>query len=250
MVTNPINEPDETESSPKDPAAPDESKNDNVYTPRETKAQREQRLASGRRRKEEAKAKMSGRPSVGPWILPGFFVLDTYNHKANTSPRFLADVVMPYLCSLSDIQLVIDEIESSAPRAVIVELIKAGSIEVSMSGAAEAIDKIREIVVPWRRKYSQKRADLELAEKQAEIEKKNAEVLEMRAQAAKTREERGSIEADAALKWTQVEELQLKNQKARLDLERDKMKMYLEFIGALAACRRERSNSDPGRSWA
>jgi hypothetical protein len=87
------------------------------------------------------------------------------------TPQILAEELMPYLSAVASIQAVMNEIYRRPAQQIIVRSITSGSIDVSMDGAASAINKIYEIVVPWRRIHAQQLADLALAEKQAEIEK-------------------------------------------------------------------------------
>jgi hypothetical protein len=56
----------------------------------------------------------------------------------------------------------------------------------------------------------------------------------MRARATKTREERRVIAAEAELMRAQGEELRLKNDKPRQELQREKIVMFIEFVDKIA----------------
>lgn len=155
------------------------------------------------------------------------------NSQLALTPQFLLEEVLPFLAAVADIQHVIDEIKGRQPRSITIQSITAGSIAVVMNGVKEAIVNILKVIVPWRNSHISQLDELALAERRAEIEKKNAEALLIQAQAAKTNEERNAIAADAALRRQHAEELRLRYEKMSQAFEREKMPKYIEFIDVI-----------------
>jgi tetratricopeptide (TPR) repeat protein len=151
------------------------------------------------------------------------------------TPRFLSKVVTPYLNAVVDIQHIIDEIKGRDKRDVLIKSISQNSpISVNLEGAAEALQQIKDSVVPWRRKHSEKMAILLEREKQAEIGARKAEILEKRALAAKGQAEAKKITAEAAKQHAETEKLRLENEILRLELHRAKIQLALDVLAQVA----------------
>ena len=100
-------------------------------------------------------------------------------------------------------------------------------ITVSLEGVSEAIEIVKESIVPWRRKHADVLARLSEQEKNLEIELKKAEILEKRAHAQKARDE-------AAQAREEAEKLKLENDKLMLELRRSKIDLALEILKNIA----------------
>jgi hypothetical protein len=150
------------------------------------------------------------------------------------SPDYLMTVVSPYLKAIADLQQIIDEISERTPGKVQINSITQHSpISVSLDGAGEAIEVIKNTVVPWRRKHIEQLAHLSLTEKQVEIEIKRAEVLERRARAEKDRKEAERLSAETSLKRAEAERIKMENEKLHQELHSAKIKLALEIIEKL-----------------
>lgn len=154
-------------------------------------------------------------------------VIDSAHSKYELTPSFLESEVMPYLVAIEDLQRIVDEIRHRRHQAVTVNSIVSGSIDVSLNGASEIVEVIKNTVVPWRRKHQVQLARLTEEEKAVEIEKKKAEVLRSRAQAETERQE-------AKLKSTEIARRELENAKLRQEIEFAPIRLALEVLQQLA----------------
>ncbi len=94
----------------------------------------------------------------------------------------------------------------------------------------QAIQIIKDIVVPWRRKHAEKMASLAEKERRVEIESKKTEILEKKARAAKDHAEAGKIASEASKQREEAERLRLGNEKLRLELHHEKIQLALEIV--------------------
>jgi hypothetical protein len=114
-------------------------------------------------------------------------------------------------------------------------------ITVSMEGVKDAVEIIKEIVVPSQRKYSERKANLENILRQAEIQKLNAQTL---AEKAKTDRENALQELDKAqatlilsqVKKTEAEAklILAQAEKAFAEAEKERESIRLERINLAA----------------
>jgi len=103
-------------------------------------------------------------------------------------------------------------------------------ISINLEGAADTVELVKELIVPWRRKHAEKMAELLEQEKQAEIESKKAEILELRATNAKRQSEIDSLKSQMANIQAQAEKLRLENEKNRLELEKAKIEFAFKLL--------------------
>lgn len=151
------------------------------------------------------------------------------------TPRFLSSSVGPYLNAVADLQYSINLVLRRSRNDVSIKFIKQTSpISISLDGAAEAVQQIKETISPWRRKHAEKMAQLLEQEKRAEIGSRKAEILEKRARAEKDQAEAEKICADAALQREETERMKLENDKLRLDLHRAKIDLALNIVSRIA----------------
>ena len=153
---------------------------------------------------------------------------------ARLTPQYLLGTIGPYVKALVDLQRVIDEIRGEAPHEVEIQSIRQRSpISVDVKGASDAIQTVRDMVVPWRRDHAKTMADLIEQEKRAEIEVKKAEILEKRATAEKNREEADRLAAEAAKLRQEAEQMRLENEKAKLELYRARIQLALDLVAQI-----------------
>jgi len=126
------------------------------------------------------------------------------------TPYLLSAELSPFLNAIEAIQHVIDSIQGQPPNDVLIKSISQNSpITVTLEGAAKAIQEIKDIVVPWRRKHQERLARLQLQEKKVEIDSKKAEVSERKAKAAKDNSEAERIKAEADRQRAETERMRL-----------------------------------------
>jgi hypothetical protein len=150
----------------------------------------------------------------------------------NLSVEYLENKIIPYIKAISIIQSILDTIENRDRRKKV--LIKAifqfSPISVSLEGAAEAVDVVKDMIIPWRRKHKEILAKLFEQEKLAEIEIKKAEVFEKRARALKEREETKNLIMEAKIQEQKAKKLMLENEKLRLEVEKNRVQLILDIL--------------------
>jgi hypothetical protein len=155
---------------------------------------------------------------------------------AELTPRYLETHINPYLNAINDLQHIIDEIKGRRPTTIRIKSVsQASPISVNLNGAQEAIQLIKDTIVPWRRKHVEKMARLLEKEKQAEIGNIKADILEKRARAARDDAESEKITAEAAKQREETERMKLENEKLRLELHRAKLQLTLDILAQISS---------------
>lgn len=77
-------------------------------------------------------------------------------------------------------------------------------ITISLEGVNDAVDTVKEIIIPWRRKNAEKKAKLENALRQAEIQRLHGECLITKARAERELSAAKMDNAQAKLNLSQV----------------------------------------------
>jgi hypothetical protein len=161
------------------------------------------------------------RSIYGPRDLITISLIDLQGETPHKlTPKYLSTIVGSFLNAVADLQSSVNRISSSEVREVCITSISQKSpISVSLEGAAEAVEVIRDIMIPWRRKHAQTVANLEEQEKLAQIANLNAEVQEKRAHAQKDRVESRNAESETVLlrARAEIERIKLENDKVRLE---------------------------------
>lgn len=166
--------------------------------------------------------------------LTSFQLLVSENQRLTS--HYLTTTVGPYLEAVSAIQHIINEMHGNEMREVIVRTITyASPINVSLEGAAEATELVRDLIVPWRREHAHQMAHLEQREKTALIESYEAEAAESQARAQRELTEANKVEAETSLARTraEVERMNLENEKLRLEIQEAKIRLALNVLDRL-----------------
>lgn len=150
------------------------------------------------------------------------------------TPSVLAEQIVPYIEALRTIQKVSDDIRGYHDRDVIVRLIKQSSpFEFSLEGAADAVDSLKEDIVPWRRKNAQRIANLKASELEVEIEKKKAEADQIQIRIEKEEAETEQVKVDTESKRWEIEQKKVATEKMRFELKMEKFQLALEMVSKL-----------------
>lgn len=180
---------------------------------------------------EDKQKQSSEEVKIAGYLPPPKFYKFTLFTPEPFTPRYLSDVVAPVLNAILSLQTVIDEIrERPYQQVVITEISQKSPISVSLSGAGEAIQVVKDLVVPWRRKHAAAIALLLEREKQAEIEAKQADILERRALATKARAEAEKLKAEADKQRAEANRIELENEKLRLEIHRARIQLALDVL--------------------
>lgn len=150
--------------------------------------------------------------------------------------KFVKADVIPYLDAIAELQQVIDRLRNRDFTEITIRSLSQNSpISVSLEGAAEATETIRDMVVPWRRQHATEMSQLETQEKLAQIETLKAEVLEKRAHAEKERTEarKLDVETNSGKIAVDVEKLRLENEQLRLQIQESRINLALRIVETL-----------------
>ncbi len=150
------------------------------------------------------------------------------------TPELLSNDVAPCISALRDIQFISEEISGYGHDRVVIRLIRQRPpMDLNLEGVGDAIDSLKEDIIPWRRRNAQKLAELKTQEAEAEIEKKKAEASQLRAASSKdsAEAEKISVEADSARE--DVERRKLENERLRFELESSKLQLALEIVSKM-----------------
>ena len=110
-------------------------------------------------------------------------------------------------------------------------------INVNMEGVKDAVDTVKEIVIPWQKEQAERKSKLENALRQAEIQRLNAQTL---AEQAKVEQEKSTLEinqAQAELIFSQAKKTEAEAklilaqaEKTLAEAEKERENMKLERI--------------------
>ena len=168
-------------------------------------------------------------------IETSFTLHSYYPSTTRLTPQFLTTRLVPYLIAVNNIQRTVDEVRRKEISEITIRVISQNSpISVSLNGAAEAIELIKESVTPWRRQHAEIMARLAEQEKFTEIENTRAEVLEKRSHAAKERAEADKLVAETFKERQKAERIRLENEKLRLELSFSKIQLVLDMLVKIA----------------
>lgn len=165
------------------------------------------------------------------WLLERPTQRIAFRTEDQLTPQYLSSQIIPYINALMVMQHVFDDLRQRERSKVVIKSITQRSpISLGLEGVGDAIDSVKEDVVPWRKQNAQKVAALKLKETEAEIKKKQAEAVEIRARSAKERAEAKKIEAEAVKMREDAVRQKIENEKLRFELDSSKLKLALELV--------------------
>ena len=147
------------------------------------------------------------------------------------TPRFLSLILVPYIEAISSIQRVCNAVLNRPAHNIAVRSISQFSpTDIKLVDAAEAINAVKEDIIPWRRKNAQKLAELKQQELAAEIKKKEAEALEIERQSSR---EDAKLQAEVNKMKEEADQMRLDNEKRRFELQKAKLELALEIVSKM-----------------
>lgn len=150
------------------------------------------------------------------------------------TPGFLSSGVIPYITAIADVQRVCNAVLKRPQREVSIKSISQNSpMSIKLIDAAQAINAVKEDIIPWRRKNAQNLAILKEVDVAADIKKKEEEALEIRARATKDQAEAEKIKAEAAKIREEAEQMRIENDKRRFELQKAKFELALEIVSKM-----------------
>ncbi len=154
------------------------------------------------------------KPTIATFTLIDISESDT----PKLTSDYTRNILTPYLDAIKKLQKTIDDVQRRETHEVKILYIKQNSpISVSLDGASEAIQVIKETVVPWRRKHAETMARLIEQEKSVEIEAKKAEVVDKKIIARE-----------------QANKLKLENEKMQLELQQAKIRLAMDVLNNIS----------------
>jgi hypothetical protein len=154
--------------------------------------------------------------------------------ERDLTPEFLTNNVTPYLDALRDMESLVGEIKGYGPSHVVITLIRQRSpIEVNLKGAGEAVDSLKEDIIPWRRKNAKKIAELKAKELEVQIEIKKAEAEQVVAKAEKEHAETEKVFVESEKVRWEIEQKKIETDRLRFELKMDKFQLALEMVSKM-----------------
>ena len=148
------------------------------------------------------------------------------------TPRYLEHGVVPYLNALETLQHVIDNLLGEPHENVLIKsLTRESPLSINLEGLSDALDAIKEELIPWRKKHAQKIAELRQHEAAADIKKKESEAMEIRARSTKSRAEAEKVKAEVLKLREEARRLEIENESLRFDFQGKKLRLALELVG-------------------
>ncbi len=158
-------------------------------------------------------------------------VLEKIEGVTNLTPIFLGNSISPFLGAINHIQNIANQIQKLPSADIVIFSISQNSpITINLGNAKDAIDAIRSIIVPWRRRHAEQMALLAERKEKIEIEKNKVAILEINAQRKKIEDDK-ALERD--LKREEIRKIQLENERTELEIQREKIKLALEIIAKI-----------------
>jgi hypothetical protein len=156
------------------------------------------------------------------------------NTEQHLTPEYLVAHIFPPVEALATIQELFTNIEGYYRRDVIIRLIRQESpVNISLEGAADAVQSLKEDIIPWRKRHAKEMADLKARDAEVEIAKKRAEAAQIRANSAKDRAEVEKIEAEAAKLREEAEKQKIENDKLKFELESSKLQLAIDIVSKM-----------------
>ena len=169
-------------------------------------------------------------------------VTNADNGISKLTPSFLENSVNPFLTAINHLQKIANQIKNLPVADIAILNISQNSpITINLGNAKDAIDAIRSVVVPWRRKHAEQMALLAERKEKIEIEKNKASILEINAQIRGIEENR---ELERSLKREEIRKLQLENERVELELQREKIILALEILAKIGPHLSEQETSN------
>jgi uncharacterized protein with HEPN domain len=143
--------------------------------------------------------------------------------------------IVPYLKAITNLQELINEIlERKDPNPILIRSISQNSpLDVVITGLIEAYKLIQELI-PWRKEHAKVMAQLLENAKKVEIERSQAEILQIKALASKEKANAEKIMAETSLQYEQLVKLRLENEKLRSEIENDRNNLTTETLKKLS----------------
>ncbi len=148
--------------------------------------------------------------------------------------------IVPYLKAITNLQELINEIlECNNPNPISIKSISQNSpLDIAITGLIEAYKIIQELI-PWRKEHAKIMAKLLENEKKVEIEKSQAEVLQIQALTSKESANVEKIMAETTLQYEQLVKLRLENEKLRIEIENERNKLTTETLKKISLIHNE-----------
>jgi hypothetical protein len=99
------------------------------------------------------------------------------------TPIYIKDILIPYLQAIAELQAVINELKGDQFNEIhIIEIKISTLVEVSMIATHDAVNILKETIIPWCRDHAEEMATLERTDKLIEDQRTLAGVLTQKAQ--------------------------------------------------------------------
>lgn len=131
--------------------------------------------------------------------------------------------VIPYLKSLEELQTCVNSVEKKQNKVRIHAITKTSPIKLSVSGIAQAFEIVERNIIPWKRDYAKKLANIDIQTKIIEKNKIEQSLIEL-----KNKNQRNQL--DNEIVNVNLEGKILENEKMKIELAKQKYLLAKQII--------------------
>lgn len=158
----------------------------------------------------------------------------------NTNPvgfnvDYLDNQIVPYLRSLENVQTTLDQIREQPSRVRIQAITKYSPVKATVSGIAQALEIVERMVIPWKREHAKTIAKLEEREKELQIKKSEADLLESKAKAQNQDLNNDILFEELRIKRAEAEKLEIANERDKLAFMKEKVIFVRDILREFAS---------------
>ena len=158
----------------------------------------------------------------------------------NTNPvgfdiEYFSNQIVPYLKSLEDVQTTLDQIREQPSRVRIQAITKYSPVKATVSGIAQALEIVERMVIPWKRKHAKTIAKFEERERELQIKKSKADLLESKAKAQNQDLNNDILFEELRIKRAEAEKLEIANERDKLAFMKEKVIFVRDILREFAS---------------
>lgn len=147
---------------------------------------------------------------------------------------FMSSHVVPYIQSLESIENTVNKVKGERSKIKIHSISHYSPVKASVSGIAQALKILEELIIPWKREYARNIADLKAEELRISNEKAKAEAMEIEARTLRENSEAERILQESRLTKAKAEQLELENEKNRFELKKRQAAIAARILNDLS----------------
>nr|WP_281721345.1 hypothetical protein [Nitrosomonas nitrosa] len=148
------------------------------------------------------------------------------------TPFTLSAHIVPYLSATIELQNILSALQDKTPSSLpeIRAITHNSPIGIQMDGVGDAINVVRDSVVPWRRKNARRMAELAEMEKRREIKRVEAEIIDLRTRTLQTKIDNRIKKEELEQKKLETDRMRLESEQLRIEIDRQRLELERQKI--------------------